>query len=165
MTAEKCTTSRKGSDDAGVCTLRKFPVQQAQMSDNVLHQGSVVSVRARKKKLATPHSVCMAMRPIRDMGEDYVAIGDWNRTVDEIPVSKFIANGMVRYGDDPWQHDLKPSRPTGWYVDYAIHNDNLRIDYRQAVTGISDHGCVFYDTLGAHYESECRWPAVKRLTS
>ena len=68
MTAEKCTTSRTGSDDAGVCILSKFLVQPAQMSDNVVYKGRVVAVRARRER--NPPllivCVCMAMRPIRD---------------------------------------------------------------------------------------------------
>ena len=76
------------------------------------------------------------------MGEDCVAIGEWNRTVDEGPMSTFIANGMVRYGDEPRQHDLEPSRPGGRHVDYLVHNHNTSIGHRQAVRGIADHQCV-----------------------
>ena len=38
---------------------------------------------------------------LAQMGEDYVAIGDWHMTVEENPMATFIANGMVRYGDEP----------------------------------------------------------------
>ena len=45
------------------------------------------------------------------MGEDYVAVGDWNRTVGEGPMSTFIANGMVRYGDEPEVKKINKATP------------------------------------------------------
>ena len=66
LTAEKCFTSRNVSDDAGVCIFSKFPVQQAQMSDNVLHQWRVVAMRARRDKNPPLLIVCMAIRPVRN---------------------------------------------------------------------------------------------------
>ena len=169
MTAEMCTTSRTGSDDAGVCILSKFPVQPAQMSDNVVYQGRVVAVRARRERNPPLFIVCVyghasdLFQALTGMGEDYVAIGDWNRAVDESPMFKFIANGMVRYGDEPWQHDLEPSRLGGRHLDYLIHNHNTRIDHRQAVTGVADHQCVFYKTPGGHYDRGSMWPGLKKI--
>ena len=94
------------------------------------------------------------------MGEDHVALGDWNRTVDEDPMATFIANGMVSYGDEPWQCGLQPSRPTGRHVHFAIHSNNTRIDDRE-VEGIADHSCILYDTPVTDRDRGSRWPEVK----
>ena len=59
---------------------------------------------------------------------------------------------MVRYGDEPWEYGLKPSRPTGQRVDFAIHGNNTRIDHREVVVGIAGHSCILYDTQAAEYD-------------
>ena len=79
VTAEKCTTRSAGSDDAGVCIiLSKFLVQQAQRSGNVLIEGREGRVCCTGRQVQYNLFLVLA-----SMGEDYVAIGDWNRTVDE----------------------------------------------------------------------------------
>ena len=119
MTAEKCTTSRTGSDDGGVFIFSKFPVQPAH---DVLYKGRVVAVRATRERNPPLLIVCVyghASNPGQakqlqcdlfqertGMGEDYVP-RDWNRTVEEGPMSTFTAKATVRYGDEPWQHDLE----------------------------------------------------------
>ena len=99
MSAEKCHSSRTGTDEGGVCILSSLPAQQVQMSGNITCWGRVVAVRARREGHTPLLIVCVhghaansgqAMQLQHDLslemaqrGEDYVAIGDWNRTVEQ----------------------------------------------------------------------------------
>ena len=60
-----------------------------------------------------------------DLGEDYVALGDWNRTVDENPMATLIANGMVSFGDEP--------RGT-IETDMTIHSNNTNMHHRRCLS-------------------------------
>ena len=128
MVTEKFYSSRTGTDEGGESIISRLLVQLVQMSGKSIYQERVCAVWARRER-DTPllivcvyghsHNISEARQLPHDLflelarkGEDYVAIGDRNRTDEENPVATFIANGMVRYGDEPLIYNLKPSSPT-----------------------------------------------------
>ena len=58
-----------------------------------------------------------------DLGEDYVALGDWNRTVDENPMATLIANGKVSFGDEPRGTIETDTTACGFFDPQQQHDD------------------------------------------
>ena len=81
-------------------------------------------------------------------GEDFIAAGDWNRHPASAPFSNIRAGGLVRWMDEPWQFELRPTTQKGDLYDFGASAATLLAVARGQAPGPADHELVFWDVEG-----------------
>ena len=172
----------RGAVAAGVAFIADVPAQLIAVPEELEHGGRVAALKVARRGLRPLLAVCVYLPAAdkvkgnviawdvvewaRGTGEEFVLLGDWNRTEDSHPLAGLLAKGVV-WSMDGGQCSRDGTHRRGGrltsHIDFGLAAPRLLVDSRLQRLGVADHDMVCYRLRGFPEETHLRWQPQRRL--